>query len=356
MYGSNVGRALMSAGTDVLTWSIEQQRARREEFIAQMKDSRERDLAELRAAVQQLRAGGGGARGAGGGEPTDLEASIYAVDRQQRGPGEFQRDANPVAMDDDGNPMPPAMVNDDAAYQQYRRQQQRGYEDLQAARKPGDRDSYARGRIEQDAFEAGFNDVAGGRNTERARQAVRASQGKDRFKVDEGVMIDEAVTEGFVGETRSAEARTQANEQLAALRRRTDPNRTRSGGAPTDVRDANTAVETARRALNDATRAGLDALLRQNAQAMSMPPDERQAWIARQPRVEAAARDLDSAQANRQRLLERGQQGTGSGGALPAGVTRETVIQQAREAIRRGADRGRVVERLRGYGMQERDL
>jgi hypothetical protein len=122
-----------------------------------------------------------------------------------------------------------------------------------------------------------------------------------------------------------------------------------SGGrtvAPSNLRDANTAAETARRALKDAERTALDLLTRNNPQALSWDADRREQWLRSQPRVQAAERALVEAEGYRRQFMQ--QSGANS---LPAGVTREEALRQARAAIARGASRDAVLQRLRSLGV-----
>lgn len=355
--GRNLGRAIASIGDDVLAWSALQQQGRLREATELLREKRERDIAELQARIQEMgieaRAARSGSRGAGGGPPSDFEAELYGFDLQQRRPGDFTRDANPVAFDDEGNAMPEARVADAEAFAGYKSGQRRAYEDAMAGRDPKARDDYARGRQTERITQGAFSTDAG--EVERTRRASMAIQGRDRFDVKGDEKIDEF--SGFQGQTAQGQARIRESgaraQRSAAGERQSQQLRAADGTVANAQRHLDTEMNAASRALRD------------NPAAIGWDADRRDEWVQSRPAVREARDALREAQRRRDALaegegMEAGFREARGGNALrpslPAGVTREQAIAQARQAIARGANRDAVIQRLRGYGIDPRGL
>lgn len=199
-----------------------------------------------------------------------------------------------------------------------------------------------------DDFAAGFEAVRVQRDPsltpeERAKR-VAAMRGARMRDVRGDTTFDVFTGAGEIterGQARSEAERARAVRAPAA-----------AGRAPNDLREANTMVETARRTLKDATTAAMDALLRNNPQALGMDAREREAYLANNTRVQRAQEELDRALRYRNELLQRSPGGV----RLPAGETRDSVIAQARAAIARGARRDAVVQRLESWGVRDHGL
>lgn len=349
--GRNLGRAIESIGGDVLAWSQLQQQGRLRQAAEALRDQRERDIAELRASIQRMGIEARGtSRSGAGGPPSEFEAGIYGLDLQPRQPGDFTRDANPVAFDDEGNKLPEARVPDADAFAGYKSGQRRAFEDLQAGRNPAARDDYARGRQTERLTQGAFSTDAS--EVERTRRASRAIQGKDRFKVDGDEKIDEFSDAGFRGQTAQGQAKVRESgakaSRAAAGERQSEQLRAADGS----VRSAQQQLEAE---LNAASRA-----LRDNPSAVGWDADRRDEWLQSRPAVQQARKALADAQRRRDAIVEGDGMEEGfrsvRGGpaprpALPAGVTRDQALQQARQAIARGASRDAVIQRLRGFGI-----
>lgn len=279
MYGSNLGRALMSVGDDVMRYSGQEQAMR----IAQMRDARERELAELRAAVQtelaQARAerADGGRGGIIGGTMSDEHMAALAGqtvpeftagrDFHRSGPqSEIKATVDTPGMEY----LDPADRADLEASGGMKGETQRSMLGRQHADRsregivrsiisPQHLDAFERGRTEATARGGAFSDNPD--DQERARRGQRAMKGGDRFDVKGDEKIDEFSAGGFQGQTEQGQAKSRAADALQRERdagagkdNRTDPNRRRSGNGSVGDLDDKTlqqALETQRKVVSD---------------------------------------------------------------------------------------------------------
>ena len=353
--GVNTGRALASIGDDVLAYGREQRAADMQMRLAAMRDERERDLAELKSFFSQVRATTGATRAhSGSGAPafstrqsaslagmTDAEFEEAAFVQASGGDQEIKATADSPGMEY-ADPADRAQLESTGGMR-------------------GDTPRTIRGKVNLPAYRAAtvagsvdpneIDDLATGFETVRLQQdptvtpeerakRIASLSGKPMREVRGDTVFDPFNEE--TGTTDRGEAKGKA--ELVRAQRPAG-----SGGrspAPNNLRDATQAVEVARRAVKDAEAAARDTLLRANPSALSMSADDREGWVARQPRVEAARQALTNAEGYRRQYMQ--QPGATS---LPAGITRDEAFRQARAAIARGANRDAVVQRLRQYGI-----
>lgn len=212
--------------------------------------------------------------------------------------------------------------------------------------------------------------------TPEEQAQVRAAQlGGDRYRFTEAGVGDRATGEfqpGAVAQARTKmiEAQARAADANVDLRE-AQASRTRrapAGGADTTLRDANQTVEIARRAVKDAERSALDVLTKNNPDALGMDAAAREKWLSENSRVAAARANLDAAMNARQRLMDADtapsrasrQPKVDTGDAdqpqKPTDVGDDLILQQARDALRRGASREKVERRLRAWGLDASSL
>jgi len=205
-----------------------------------------------------------------------------------------------------------------------------------------------------DDFAQGFEAVRATRDPsltpEQRAKRIAAAGGKDMRKVEGGEVYDPfeqptGTTAG--GKSKIARDNAQTN-RTAAGERQSAQLRAADG----TVRNAQQQLEAE---LNAASRA-----LRDNPSAIGWDADRRDEWLQSRPAVQQARKALADAQRRRDAIVEvdgmeegfrsvRG--GPAPRPALPAGVTRDQALQQARQAIARGASRDAVIQRLRGFGI-----
>lgn len=282
--GVNTGRALMSIGDDVLATGRDVRSAQLQERLAQMREERERELLELKAQLGGVRGVGGvgGLGGAGGargglvaGALSDEQLSALSgqtVPEFQEG-REFNRTGRlpqrpAFTVDDEGNPFVDAegkpmapMTDDFEARPRLERNAGRAREGIvRSTIAPQYLDQFEKGRTEATARDGAFSGDPV--RVEQTRLAVRAKDGKDRFKVDGDEKIDESSADGFQGQTEQGKAKGKAADALVRQRNaeaakddRTDPNRTggRGGSGAGGMSDAQltAAIEAQRKVVSD---------------------------------------------------------------------------------------------------------
>lgn len=201
----------------------------------------------------------------------------------------------------------------------------------------------------------------------------RARLGKDAFAANEFGTLDRVTGQFTPSAERTGElrARTEAERELANLRRRTDPNLRHAGGGANaqDFKAARALFDGAQKEEKQArdelgklqaqlpkalTRAAIDALQTSIRQKQGeIQSAQQQAAVARQ-RMESFTGD-GGGSAGVAPATPSGAVATGNA-ALPSGVSRADAIALARQAIAGGKDRAAIIRRLESLGIRDSGL
>lgn len=197
--------ALFSIGDDLNAAGREHARAQLQREIVQ--DRYAAKLAEIEA------------RYANRGMPPEIQQRIVqasGLDMTPKTQADFQRDANPVKFDDEGQPLPPAMVPDEKAYEKYRRGQQRAALTAGIAlSKPEALDNLAR-FIEQQRNELLEQEIAEGQTDPHTIGRARAAL-KGQGEYDQGT---QGILNRYTGEQRDTpKTRSEIRENDAQAHR-----------------------------------------------------------------------------------------------------------------------------------------
>lgn len=325
--GRNLGRAIASIGDDVLAWSQLQQQGRLREAAEALRDQRERDIAELRARVQQMGIEARASRGVAGAgrEPLSDEqlaarAGLTAPDFQagrefnRTGP---QSETKAFADTSGMEYLAPADRADLEAKGGMRGETQgtiRGRQHSAAARA-----AVVSGSMDEkdlDDFVVGFESVRATQDPsltpEQRAKRIAAAKGGDMRKAEGGEVIDPF--EQPTGTTPAGKAKIARDNAQTARTAAGERQSQQLRAADGTVRNAQQQLDTE---MNAAARA-----LRDNPASIGWDADRRDEWVQSRPAVQEARKALREAQRRRDAVAEGDdiEQGfrNARGGAAPA--------------------------------------